>query len=148
MLITAIVIAFLVCICLWSAFSILKTQRSIAPDLSTAALTLIPLRTFTPTLDVASLNSPTPTLDSTQEAGEIVVGMYVQIANTGGSGLHIRNGPGIDYPPNFIALENEVFKVMGGPEEANDFTWWYLIAPYDEKRNGWAVSNYLIIVQQ
>jgi hypothetical protein len=33
--------------------------------------------------------------------------------------------------------------VEDGPQEVDDFTWWYLVAPFDETRSGWAVANYL-----
>ena len=72
--------------------------------------------------------------------------MYVQITGTSGSGLNIRSGAGVKYPPNFLANDAEVFLVKEGPIQADDFYWWYLVAPYDEKRNGWAASQYLTIV--
>jgi beta-xylosidase len=36
-----------------------------------------------------------------------------------------------------------VFRVDDGPQEADGYQWWHLVAPYDENRAGWAVVNYL-----
>ena len=37
----------------------------------------------------------------------------------------------------------EVFEVREGPQEADGHTWWYLVAPYDESRAGWAAAEFL-----
>jgi hypothetical protein len=37
--------------------------------------------------------------------------------------------------------------VEDGPKDVDGFTWWYLVGPYDASRRGWAVSNYLSVVQ-
>jgi len=36
--------------------------------------------------------------------------------------------------------------VVDGPEQADGFIWWYLEAPYDTSRSGWAASQYLGLV--
>ena len=33
-----------------------------------------------------------------------------------------------------------------GPQIINDITWWYLVTPLDESRNGWAAADYLSLV--
>jgi hypothetical protein len=75
------------------------------------------------------------------------VGAYVQITGTGGDGLRLRADPGLDGEVRFLALESEMFQVMDGPRQEGDYSWWFLVAPYDEKVKGWAVANYLTIVQ-
>ena len=74
------------------------------------------------------------------------IGAYVQIYGTGGDGLRLRAGPGTDNPPLFLGKESEVFQIKNGPKESGGFTWWYVVAPYDESRKGWAVQNYLSVV--
>jgi hypothetical protein len=99
--------------------------------------------------------TPTPTMDLTPSAdappspppGEIMVGAFVQVSGTGGDGLRVRSKPGLDGEVLFLGLEAEVFRVDVGPQEADGFIWWLLVAPYDETIQGWAVSNYLEIVQ-
>jgi hypothetical protein len=46
-----------------------------------------------------------------------------------------------------VASEAEVFKVDEGPVEMDEYTWWHLAGPFDDSRQGWAVVNYLEIVQ-
>lgn len=105
----------------------------------TPSLTPTPRVTATPTRDVPP--SPLP--------GVIAAGAYVQIHGTGGDGLRLRAGAGLDQPVGFLGLESEVFLVVEGPEEKDGYEWWLLESPYDEgqRRRGWAVSNYLSVVQ-
>ncbi len=91
--------------------------------------------------------TPTVVLDIPPPANGIAVSGYVQISGTGGDGLRIRGGPGLDHDPLFVGLESEVFHVIDGPHEADGYVWWHLAAPYDENINGWAVSNYLAFVE-
>jgi hypothetical protein len=62
-------------------------------------------------------------------------------------GLRLRSGPGISSQPRFLGKEDEVFQVRDGPRFADEFTWWYLVAPYDEHRSGWAASKYLVLIE-
>jgi hypothetical protein len=77
----------------------------------------------------------------------IGVGAYVQINGTGGDGLRLRSDPSLEGEVRFLALEAEVFQVQDGPQECSGYIWWFLVAPYDEKVRGWAVSNFLTVVQ-
>lgn len=79
--------------------------------------------------------------------GMISVGAYVQITGTGTDGLRLRESPGLDGKVKFIGIEAEVFLVQDGPREADGYTWWFLTAPYDDTVQGWAVSNYLSVIQ-
>jgi hypothetical protein len=71
----------------------------------------------------------------------------VQIIGTGGDGLRLRDQPGLDGKVLLLGSEAEVFRVQDGPREVDGYTWWYLVGPFDETRRGWAVANYLQIVQ-
>ena len=80
-------------------------------------------------------------------AGVIATGAYVQITGTGGDGLRLRTEPGLNADVRILGAEAEVFLVQDGPRQVDGYTWWYLVGPYDSTRRGWAVSNYLAVVQ-
>lgn len=106
-------------------------------------LTLIPAPTTTPT------PPPTPTPEAEQatpDASGIVVGGYVQITGTQGQGLRLRAAPGLSATPLFLGFDSEAFEVRDGPEVVDGFTWWYIVAPFDQSRAGWAASAYLVSI--
>jgi hypothetical protein len=107
--------------------------------------TVIPAPSVTATSEEVFL-TPTPTPTPALTEGGIGLGVYVQITGTGGDGLRLRSGPGTSHPHRFIGMEEEVFAVKEGPNPADGFTWWYLEAPYDESRSGWAAGEYLSVV--
>lgn len=91
----------------------------------------------------------TPTIDPfapTPAPTGIAVGNYVQISGTEGEGLRIRAEPGLNGAPQFLGYDSEVFVVKDGPREVDGFVWWYLVAPYDETRVGWAAADFLSYV--
>jgi hypothetical protein len=106
-----------------------------------ADLTIIPPSTNTPqpTATPANLITPTP-------EGQIGIGAYVQIHGTEGAGLRIRRDPGQAGDTVFLGEEEETFLVKDGPKLADGHTWWYIVAPYDETRLGWAAADYLAAV--
>lgn len=113
-----------------------------------AALTLIPGPTSTaqpPSPVPAPTSTVTPTLIPLQP-NEMGVGSYVQIVGTEGTGLNIRDNPGLTTNIEFLGYDSEVFIVRDGPMEADGFTWWYLVTPVDESRAGWAAADYLSVV--
>ena len=121
-----------------------KTERV---NWQLAALTVIPGPTSTP------LISPTPTYDPAQGTatplpGEIAIGGYVQISGTNGEGLRLRNAPGLNGDHLFLGFDTELFQVIDGPQESDGYTWWYLLAPYDETRTGWAASDFLVAITE
>lgn len=79
--------------------------------------------------------------------GELTIGDSVKIIGTGGDGLRLRSSPGLQGDVLFLGYEGEVFQVVQGPHSSDGYLWWYLVAPYDEKVQGWAVSNYLTVLQ-
>ena len=108
-----------------------------------ADLTVIPAPTGT------SGAPPTPTIDPfaspTAPAG-IAIGNSVQITGTEGQGLRIRAEPGLGGEFQFLAYDSEVFVIQDGPREVDGYVWWYLTAPYDETRVGWAAADFLTYV--
>lgn len=111
-----------------------------------AELTVIPAPTSTPLL--APTVTPDPLLVGTPTlpAGVIAVGAYVQISGTLGDGLRLRSLPSLTGDPLFLGEDAEVFLVKDGPVEANGYIWWYIVAPYDTSRAGWAAANFLTVV--
>lgn len=109
-----------------------------------ADLTMIPAPTHTPNVTVVPTNDPliTPTL----AANTIGISGYVQISGTGNDGLRIRSAPGLNTETVFRGEEAEVFVVKDGPQSADGYTWWYLVAPYDETRAGWAAADFLAVI--
>ena len=92
---------------------------------------------------------PTATIDPfapTPAPTGIALGNYVQISGTEGEGLRIRAEPGLNGESQFLGYDLEVFLVKDGPREVDGFVWWYLVAPYDETRVGWAASDFLSYV--
>ena len=128
-----------------TAISIGWTKPPQASDVGfvPADLTMIPAPTLT------SSAPPTPTIDpfapSPVPTG-IAIGNYVQISGTEGQGLRIRSTPGLDGEFVFLGYDSEVFVVQDGPKTVDGYTWWYLVAPYDETRAGWAAADFLSVV--
>lgn len=117
---------------------------------STALITVIAMPTATEILPTS-----TPTVEPPPEAtdlpippgGDIVLNAYVQVTGTGGGGLRLREGPGLERAVRLLGAEEEIFLVIDGPQQVDDYTWWYLVGPFDEIRHGWAVSNFIRVVQ-
>ena len=115
---------------------------------ASAALTLIPAPTSTPRYVAPTLTPvpPTPAASPTTLPGAFALGVYVQISGTEGQGLRLRAQPGLNNPPLFLGYDSEAFLVTDGPQQADGHTWWYLTAPYDQTRSGWAVQDYLSVI--
>jgi hypothetical protein len=112
-----------------------------------AEVTKISAPTSTPIVRYTWIPSPTPLPTEAVAQGKgFQIGNFAQIVGTDGEGLRLRSGPGRSNSVNFIGLDNEVFRIIEGPVEADGFSWWRLEAPYDASRNGWSVQDYLQIV--
>lgn len=111
----------------------------------TAVLNVISVPTRTPVPVTPTPQGglvPSPTIPPVPE-GSLVIGGHVQISGTGGDGLRLRTDPSLEGKVRFLALEGEIFQVKDGPQTSGGYIWWFLVAPYDEKVQGWAVSNFL-----
>jgi hypothetical protein len=134
----------LIMLCLITILIFLITKPAETPSADpTSVILVIPAPTLTLTMEKLIELSPTPMAAS---RGGIAVGSFVQIAGTEGSGLRLRAGPGINYSADFVGMDAEVFEVKDGPVDADGYIWWYLVAPYDTSRSGWAASQYLTII--
>ena len=125
-----------------------------AGGVPTAAITVIPLPSITPTFPnppTAIVETPdaTPAVSDLPPPppGDLAVGAYVQVFGTGGDGLRLRSLPGLEQEVRLLGVEAEVFLIEDGPQQVDGYSWWYLVGPFDESRRGWAVSNYLALVQ-
>jgi hypothetical protein len=120
------------------------TPRQASPiGFALADLTMIPAPTST------SAAPPTPTLDPfapTPTTEGLAIGNYVQITGTEGQGLRIRATPGLGGEFVFLGYDSEVFIIRDGPRSVDGYTWWYLVAPYDESRAGWAAADFLSFI--
>ncbi|HVN56222.1 MAG TPA: hypothetical protein VMT46_17965 [Anaerolineaceae bacterium] len=142
-------LAGLLIVLVWLMLVYLRAPAShqLAP---TAEVVIVPAPTLTPNIVLPDLPpTPTPTLQTVpqQAGGPISIGIYVQISGTGGDGLRLREQPGKSGALKFLGAESEVFQVKDGPHSADGLTWWYLVAPYDANRNGWAAADFLAVIQ-
>jgi hypothetical protein len=139
------------CLLLGISIGVLSLGRlSQAPKApSTAVLQIIPAVHLTATLGSAA-EATSAVLELTPVStpgGEPAIGAYVQVSGTGGDGLRLRDAPGLNGNILLVASEAEVFKVDQGPVESDGYIWWHITGPFDETRQGWAVSSFLEVVQ-
>jgi hypothetical protein len=142
----AVVLACLLAAIMMAFMLLRKAHGPTVP--STAILKIIAAATLSATPELSAQtpenpSEPVPTLAS----GNIDLNSLVQVTGTGGDGLRLRDHPGINSTIRIVASEAEVFKVDDGPISADGYTWWHLVGPYDETRQGWAVANYLGVLQ-
>lgn len=130
----------------WFVFSMAVRQSTRVETTPQYNVTVIPAPTQTNTV-FAPTELPTPTSEAPVilPDGAIGINVYVTVTGTQGLGLRIRAVPGTGEEINFLAMDDEVFKVVGGPEVKDGYTWWQLEAPLDENRSGWAAENYLTV---
>lgn len=116
-----------------------------SPDVgfAPADLTVIVAPTATP--DVTPTATVDPFAPSPTPTG-LAVGTYAQITGTNGEGLRIRSAPGLTGDLVFLGFDTEVFLVQDGPREADGYVWWYIVAPYDQNRAGWAAADFLTYI--
>ncbi len=129
--------------------------------------TLPPLPTFTPTPQTqaptppgnamppasGSMETPAvvePTTMPTQApsptqppstGGKFSIGQVVIVTGTGKDRLALREGPGTDYGMIKAIKDGVKLTVIGGPKQADGYTWWHLRTP--KGIEGWAVEKYL-----
>lgn len=115
----------------------------VLPAPTSTPLIVLPTATLIPTLIPV-----TPTETTNPDLGQgIQVGLYVQVTGTEGSGLRLHADAGTSSTSVTLAAESEVFQVKDGPRQSDGITWWYLVAPYNPDRKGWAAGSYLVVIQ-
>jgi hypothetical protein len=123
-------------------------RRSPAPaPVVTPSPTVAAQATYTPTpgsgvVMTATVPLPAPTSPTPPPApGVFQIGQRVEVFGTEGQGIRFRTGPGLNYITTTILQDGAVLTVVGGPEEADGFTWWRL--QMDTGAVGWAAAGNL-----
>ncbi len=130
----------------WLIFSMAVRQSGRIEATPQYNVTVIPAPTQTNIVILPTdLPTPTPEAPVILPDGAIGINVYVKVTGTEGLGLRMRAGAGTGAEVNFLAMDDEVFKVVGGPEVSDGYTWWQLEAPLDQSRSGWAAENYLTV---
>jgi hypothetical protein len=110
----------------------LTAQATLPPSPTPPPPTPTPIPSLTP-LPTPDLRTPPPT---------VTIGYYAVVANTGGLGVIVRNGPSTDSTRLRTAGDGVVGLVLAGPQTANGFTWWQLRLT-DDNVEGWVVADFL-----
>lgn len=140
-------VALAIFLLLGALLSVVLFAKQGEAALPTAQILVIPAPSSTPVGNSPLFLTPTP-ITALNPGDGIVVGGYVQITGTDGAGLRLREGPGTSSKFLFLGMDSEVFQVMDGPQNADGYLWWRLVAPYDENRSGWAAADYLKVVTE
>lgn len=96
----------------------------------------------------ATADLPTPIPSPTLPAGEFTIGTIVRVVGVDTSGLNVRSSPGLVSTARFLAYDDDVFVLVDGPQTTDGLEWWRIEDPDDTNRFGWAVRNYLTIVEE
>lgn len=84
-----------------------------------------------------------PTVIVTDTPVPLAVGLKAAVHNVGNDELNVRNVPSVrDSEVLFRAPAGTLFNIIGGPQQADGYSWWQLHDPQFEVI-GWAVANYL-----
>ncbi|MCY3779859.1 MAG: SH3 domain-containing protein [Chloroflexi bacterium] len=84
-----------------------------------------------------------PTVIITDTPVPLAVGLQAAVHNVGNDELNVRNVPSLrGSDVLFRAPAGTRFNIIGGPQEADGYSWWQLHDPEYEVI-GWAVANYL-----
>lgn len=90
---------------------------------------------------------PTPLITAAeQDSGEVFMftaGELVLVTGTGDQGLRLREYPSLGSSILHLAEEEEQYRVVGGPVEADGYVWWFVEHETDPGRRGWGVEDYL-----
>ncbi len=78
--------------------------------------------------------------------GKLAVGQTVEVTGTGKNKLSFRAGPGTDYKIIRLIKDGTKLTIIGGPEEADNYTWWQMKTK--DGQVGWAVEDFLEPVKE
>lgn len=89
-----------------------------------------------------------PTVIITNTPVPLRVGLQAAVYGVGNDKLNIRNSPSLtESQVLFRENEGKRFEIIGGPHEADGFTWWQVRDPQFQVQ-GWAVARYLRAVAE
>jgi len=116
------------------------SQGSVPSQPGTAIVHIIAAPTAIPVLP-----TPTSSINATPQTSDniILVGTSVIVSGTGGDGLRLRFSPGLESKIRLLAPDGTQLQVMDGPQQMDNYTWWYLENPGDLNQRGWAVADFL-----
>lgn len=104
---------------------------------------VIPTFTAGPTATALSTEpAQTETAEPASAPEEIAVDVTVEVADTDGDGLNMRNGPGLNFESVELLPEGTQLDVIDGPEEVDGYTWWHVRKTSDETE-GWVVAQFI-----
>lgn len=144
-LLLGLVITLLAILIAWQAATSFLEREPL--DVTPITEPTIVVLTAPPTTQaVANDEPPLPAIvvaTATPEDAEkaIDVGVYTAVANTEGVGVTVRGGPSTDNVRLLLLDEGDGGLVVGGPQEANGFTWWQL--RLDDGTEGWVAADFL-----
>lgn len=118
------------------------TLPTATPRIITPTPTPFILPTATPYIAPTNTPEPTPTPAQATAPLQFGVGARIIVVNTGGNGLNFRRTPGLSGELIRRLPEGTTYEIVGGPEQADGFTWWQLRDPTDGTI-GWGVQNYM-----
>jgi hypothetical protein len=75
----------------------------------------------------------------------IYLGAIVEVVNTDGAGVNVRADASTSAEVLTVFLDGTQVEVIGGPVEAEEFTWWQITG--NEVDSGWIVDVYLAVVE-
>jgi hypothetical protein len=123
-------------------FSRRSSQPEPTPTVTvvTPTATLIPRPTATPALEVTTTTEAVATEDvlaTAPPSDTITVGGYVRVAAP--AGLSFRQSASTSGALVQVLDANTTLEVIGGPQQADGYTWWQLRT--DDGREGWSAAG-------
>jgi len=95
---------------------------------------------------------PTPSVTAAEQGpGELsrfTAGELVLVSGTEGQGLRLREYPSLGSSILHLAEDEEQYRVVGGPVEADGYVWWFVEHESDDGRRGWGVEDYLVEINE
>jgi hypothetical protein len=126
------------------------TTRVIAPAPTKTATVAPTLGLMVPTPTIVLLPSlpalapagtVVPTLAATAAPTTLAIGTRVVVADTGASGLNVRDGAGTARARLMTLADGAVLEIVAGPKDADGYTWYQVRDA--SGTTGWAVGTYM-----
>ncbi len=116
---------------------------SATPSITTSPAVGTPSVVPSGSIVIGTPGEATPTTGDS-EPGEIVEGAEVVVANTGGTGVNIRDEASTSAGIVTVALDGTVMTIISGAVESEGFIWW----PVENADfTGWVVEDYIELAQ-
>ncbi len=130
-----------------SSLDAAAAEPSRAPQATSAPAIEVILAAETPERFVLA-GPPIPTVIVTKTPVPLRIGVQAAVFDVGNDKLNIRSRPSLsESQVLFRESEGARFDIIGGPQEADGFTWWQVRDPQFQVE-GWAVAIYLRTVTE